>query len=114
MKPLTPLFSRLLLTVLVVLTATSAAAADLTQAKAQGWLGEQANGYLGLVSASAPADVRALMQDVNARRQARYQQIAAQQRVPAGEVEKVGGQTAIQRTLPGNWVRDASGAWRRK
>ncbi|MDP6374940.1 MAG: YdbL family protein [Pseudomonadales bacterium] len=114
MKSPTSLFSRLILAMLIMLCAASATAADLTQAKAQGWLGEQLNGYLGLVSASAPADVRALKQRINTRRQARYRKIAAQQGVPVREVEKVGGQKAIQKTLPGNWIRGPSGAWRRK
>ena len=63
---------------------------------------------------SAPADVRALVNDVNAKRRARYQQIARQQNAPLSEVEKVGGITAIDKTPRGQYVMDASGRWVRK
>ena len=92
----------------------SAAAATLDSAKADGWIGEQPNGYLGLVRNDAPADVKALVNDVNAKRKARYQEIASQQGAPLAEVEKVGGQTAIEKTRSGHYVQDASGRWRKK
>jgi uncharacterized protein YdbL (DUF1318 family) len=97
-----------------LLLALSAAAADLDSAKNDGWIGEKPDGYLGLVRDDAPADVKALVQDVNSKRKARYQEIARQQGAPLSEVEKVGGQTAIEKTRPGNYVMDASGRWRKK
>ena len=97
-----------------LLLSLSAAAANLDSAKADGWIGEQPNGYLGLVRNDAPTDVKALVNDVNAKRKARYQQIASQQGAPLAEVEKVGGQTAIEKTRPGHYVKDASGRWRKK
>ncbi|MEE4175482.1 MAG: YdbL family protein [Xanthomonadales bacterium] len=92
----------------------TAAAAALDQAKADGWIGEKPDGYLGLVRSDAPADVQALVRDVNAKRKARYQQIASQQGAPLAEVEKVGGQTAIDKTRAGHYVMDTSGRWRKK
>ena len=92
----------------------SAHAASLDSAKADGWIGEQPNGYLGLVRDDAPGDVKALVTDVNAKRKTRYQQIAKSQGVPLAEVEKVGGQTAIDKTRSGHYVKDASGRWRKK
>lgn len=92
----------------------AAAAAELDSAKSDGWIGEKPDGYLGLVRDDAPADVKALVQDVNGKRKARYQQIARQQGAPLSEVEKVGGQTAIDKTRPGHYVMDASGRWRKK
>jgi uncharacterized protein YdbL (DUF1318 family) len=97
-----------------LLLSLSAVAANLDSAKADGWIGEQPNGYLGLVRDDAPGDVKALVNDVNAKRKARYQQIASQQGAPLAEVEKVGGQTAIDKTRSGHYVRDASGRWRKK
>jgi hypothetical protein len=89
-------------------------AGALDQPKADGLIGEQANGYLGLVSQDVPADIKALVRDVNAKRKARYQSIAQKQSVALSEVEKVGGTTAIDRTLRGNYIKDSSGRWRKK
>jgi len=86
----------------------------LTQPKAEGLIGEQADGYVGFVTQNVPADVRRLVEEVNAKRRAGYQQIAAKQGTPVSEVEKVGGKTAIEKTLPGNYIRDLNGNWYRK
>jgi len=86
----------------------------LTQPKADGLIGEQADGYVGLVTNDVPANIRQLVNQVNAKRKAGYEKIAAKQGVPLSEVEKVGGNTAYEKTLKGNYVRDANGRWRRK
>jgi len=97
-----------------LLVALSALAATLDSAKAEGWIGEMPTGYLGLVRQDAPQDVKTLVADVNSKRKQRYQQIAKQQGAPLGDVEKVGGQTAIDMTAPGNYVMDSAGRWVRK
>ena len=104
----------LLLIMIAVFTAMTANAADLASAKADGWIGEKPDGYIGLVRNDAPADVQALVRDVNAKRRSEYQRIADRQGAPLSEVEKVGGMTAIEKTRPGHYVMDASGRWRRK
>ena len=90
------------------------AESPLTQPKADGLIGEQADGYLGLVTQNVPADIRQLVAEVNAQRKAGYQQIAAKQGTSLAAVEQVGGNTAIEKTRPGNYVRDANGVWRKK
>ena len=55
------------------------ASSPLTQPKADGLIGEQANGYLGLVTQSAPSNIKKLVKDTNAKRKAGYQRIAAKQ-----------------------------------
>ena len=90
------------------------AASPLTQPKADGLIGEQANGYIGLVKQNVPADIKKLVNDVNAKRRAGYQKIAKKQGTSLAEVERVGGNTAIEKTLRGNYIRDASGTWRKK
>jgi len=103
------------LTLLISMMAISVAVASpLTQPKADGLIGEQANGYIGLVTQNVPADIKKLVNDVNARRKAGYQKIAKREGTNLAEVERVGGNTAIEKTLRGNYIRDASGAWRRK
>ena len=97
-----------------MLTVSVAVASPLTKPKADGLIGEQANGYIGLVRQDVPADIKKLVKDVNAKRKAGYQKIAAKQGTSLSEVEKVGGNTAIEKTLKGNYVRDANGSWRKK
>ena len=103
------------LTLLISMMAVSiAVASPLAQPKADGLIGEQANGYIGLVKQNVPADVKKLVNDVNAKRRAGYQNIAKKQGTSLAEVERVGGNTAIDKTLRGNYIRDASGTWRKK
>lgn len=97
-----------------MLTVSVATASPLTQPKAAGLIGEQANGYIGLVKQDVPADIQQLVKEANAKRKAGYQKIAAQQGTSLADVEKVGGNTAIEKTFKGNYIRDANGAWRKK
>ena len=109
--------SRIILALLIGMLAVSVSVAEssqLTQPKAEGLIGEQADGYIGLVSNNVPADIKKLVDDVNARRKAGYQKIAKQQGVSLSEVEKVGGNTAFEKTLRGNYIRDPNGTWRKK
>ena len=109
---ITNVFLALLISLMAVSVAV--AASPLTQPKADGLIGEQANGYIGLVKQNVPADVKKLVNDVNAKRRAGYQNIAKKQGTSLAEVERVGGNTAIEKTLRGNYIRTASGAWRKK
>ena len=104
----------LVLALMVFAVATTGWAADLSSAKADGWIGEKPDGYIGLVRNDAPPDVQALVRDVNERRRAEYERIAQRQGAPLSEVEKVGGMTAIEKTRPGHYIMDASGRWRKK
>ena len=105
-------FAALLISLLAVSVAV--ANSPLTQPKADGQIGEQANGYLGLVTQNVPSNIKKLVNDTNARRKAGYQKIAAKQGTSLSEVEKVGGMTAIEKTLRGNYIRDTNGKWRKK
>ena len=107
-----PVLLKLIL-ILMLLSPTSALAADLQQAKNDGLVGEQLNGYLGLISANAPAEVRALAADVNAKRKARYQSIATQNSTPLETVELLAGRKAIEKTRAGNYIQSATG-WKKK
>jgi hypothetical protein len=109
---ITNVFLALLISMMAVSVAV--AASPLTQPKADGLIGEQANGYIGLVKQNVPADIKKLVNDVNAKRRAGYQNIAKKQGTSLAEVERVGGNTAIEKTLRGNYIRDASGTWRKK
>ena len=100
---------------LSMMTASVAVAASpLAKPKADGLIGEQANGYIGFVKHNVPADIKKLVNEANANRKSGYQKIATKQGTSLKDVEKVGGQTAMEKTLRGNFIRDASGRWRKK
>jgi len=115
MKP-NNLITNVLFALLISLMTMSVAvaASPLAKPKADGLIGEQANGYIGLVKQNVSADIKKLVNDANANRRAGYQSIAKRQGTSMAEVEKVGGQTAMDKTLRGNYIRDASGVWRKK
>ncbi len=67
-------FIRHLLFAVTLLFAGAAFALDLDSAKSQGLVGEQPNGYLGVVKATSEAVE--LVSDVNEKRRQAYQRIA--------------------------------------
>lgn len=97
---------------MIVINSAYALAIDLQQVKADGLIGEQLNGYLGVVSAASP-DVRALVDDVNKKRKAKYQSIAAQNSTSLETVELLAGKKAIEKTSAGNYIQSATG-WKKK
>ena len=85
------------------------------QLRASGQVGEQADGYLGLVASGAPANVRAQMESVNIQRRAAYTQLASNR---GATIEEVAAATACQlfsnRVGAGQYYRLADGVWRRR
>lgn len=109
---LIPAFMIALLGILAI-PATSMAA-DLHSAKAQGLVGEKADGYLGIVKSGAPADVRAMVDDINARRRDHYRTIAQRNNTSLSVVEQLAGKKAIEKTPAGQYVQPPSGGWVKK
>lgn len=97
----------------LLLLAAAGHAIDLDEAKRTGLVGETAEGYVGLVNPAAPAEVRALVDDVNARRRTEYQRIARDNGIELEQVEALAARKAIEKTAPGAWVR-IDGTWRPK
>ena len=89
-------------------------AADLKTAKDQGWVGEQNNGYLGLVKSDAPADLKALVAEVNSQRKTQFMQIAAKNGIAEAEAAKIFAREAETRTSPGNYIQNPAGGWVKK
>jgi len=83
----------------------------LPAAKAAGQLGEQTDGYLGVVAAGGQAGEIARL--INQARRTEYQKLAAQNNIQLGDVEAMAGKKAIDKTPPGQYVR-VDGQWRRK
>ena len=86
----------------------------LEEAKAQGLVGEQPNGYLGIVPPGASAEARALVNDVNQKRRQTYEDIAHRNTTSLQAVEMLAGKTAIENTKPGNFIQLPSGQWVKK
>ena len=84
------------------------------QLRATGQVGEQADGYLGIVG-SVPANVRARVDAINIERRASYTQLAAQKQTT---IETAAASTACEifrtRIQPGQYYRLPDGAWRQR
>ena len=89
-------------------------AGPLDDAKAAGLVGERIDGYLGVVDSGAPADVKALVEQINAERRAKYAEIAQKQGAPVQAVAQIAGEKLIERAGGGQYVMGADGQWRRK
>ena len=90
---------------------TAAAKAVVDAAKAKGQIGEQGDGYLGVVAAPPPADVAAALAEINTGRAAAYHDIAAK----TGATPEAAGQaTALKlfaKLPPGQFYKPLGGAW---
>jgi len=93
---------------------TAAQAEEIDAAKQAGQVGEQIDGYLGLVRPVVPAPVKALVDETNAKRRVAYQQIGAKNGATADTVARLAGVKLVERTPAGEYVRDDTGKWKRK
>ncbi|MBL7250050.1 YdbL family protein [Alloalcanivorax marinus] len=100
---------RYLVLAAALLLSVTAAALDLNQAKAEGLVGEQPNGYLGVVKAT-PAAVE-LVSDINEKRRAAYERIAKQNGITLDQVANLAGQKAIEKTPSGEYIKTPTGQW---
>jgi uncharacterized protein YdbL (DUF1318 family) len=101
-----------LLMALTMVFAAPAMADALDDARAAGLVGERPDGLLGLVNPNAPANVKSLVQAINAKRLQKYQELAKKQNVPAEQVGAIAGEKAISEKLqPGWFYMDDSGNW---
>lgn len=111
-RSLLPLRAWLLMAMISLIAVNGAFAQSLSEAKAQGLIGERADGYIGAVGNAGP--VQALIDDINAKRQAKYADIAAQRGASTEDVAKIAGMKLIERTPAGQFVRGDNGKWVKK
>ena len=82
--------------------------------RASGQVGEQADGYLGVVG-SVPASVRAQVDSINIQRRAYYTGLAARR---GAKIEEVAATTACElfrtKVAPGQFYRGTDGAWHKR
>ena len=109
----------ILLAAAIVLTAAPAFAdiaaskAAVDTAKAQGVVGEQADGFLGIVG-GADSSVRAAVAEINAGRAQAYKDIAAKTGVTPEAAGEATAQQLIGRLPPGSYYKPLNGSWTRK
>ncbi|HKR16830.1 YdbL family protein [Rhizorhapis sp.] len=83
----------------------------VTQAIANGTVGEQADGYLG-VKGSVPANVKAEVDSINIKRRAAYTDLAAKRGVTVADVAAATGcKTLSSRVQAGQSYRLNDGSW---
>lgn len=89
--------------------------AEINAAKSAGVVGERIDGYLGIVDNGAvDASLRRRINEVNARRRAAYDEIAADAGATVAQVARVTGEKQVERVAPGQFYMDESGRWVRK
>jgi uncharacterized protein YdbL (DUF1318 family) len=104
---------------LVALFALTGAALALSprleQAKARCVIGEQADGYLGVVgSAEADAEIRRELREVNQQRKAAYEQLAQTNGVTTEIAAQITAERLLNAAPSGQCIRDAAGQWVKK
>lgn len=87
------------------------AMSGLPTAKSQGLVGEQANGYLGVIQSST--DIELLAKLINEARRTEYSRLARENGITVTDVEAMAGQKAIERTARGHYIQQ-DGKWIQK
>jgi uncharacterized protein YdbL (DUF1318 family) len=94
---------------------TAEAKARVDAAKAAGVVGEQADGYLGLVTGAADPAVKAAVAEINAGRAQVYREAAARNNVSPEAAGAAAFETVVKGKLkPGEYYRPAGGGWVKK
>lgn len=90
-------------------------AMTIDEAKLQGYIGEQSDGYLGIVNPAVPADVIDEMNKVNEKRRDYYESVAKNNNIPQDDVENMAGSKLVNRANQGEYVRyQDSEDWKKK
>lgn len=95
--------------VFTLLSSFSVFALDLSDAKEQGLIGEQSNGLLGVVEASAEAEK--LVSTINAKRLVKYKQLAEKNGMSLDQVFILAGEKTTKKTAAGQYIQNSSGDW---
>ncbi len=92
--------------------ASLAANSIIDDAKARCLIGEQTDGYLGVVAGRSPnAEVRREMRDVNQQRKNAYTRLAERNGVTVEVTAALTAEKLISQAAPGHCVRRADGSW---
>lgn len=91
---------------------SQAFAMELSQARAQGLVGETLDGYIAAVTPSPEAN--AVVADINARRREEYTKISRDNGQTVAVVGKVAAARIIGGLPAGSYYKAADGSWKRK
>jgi uncharacterized protein YdbL (DUF1318 family) len=87
--------------------------AAILEARRAGLIGERYDGYVGLVTANAPADLRRQVAALNIRRRSLYSNLAARKGVSPEEVGITAACTLLRRINVGEYYLQGQGGWQR-
>lgn len=87
--------------------------AAIVAARRAGQVGERYDGYLGLVTATASAELRRQVGAVNIRRRALYTDLATRRGVTREEVGITAACSLLKRVAVGEYYLSGQGGWRR-
>jgi uncharacterized protein YdbL (DUF1318 family) len=93
---------------------SSGAKAIVDAAKAQGLVGEQGDGFLGLVNGSADPATTAAVAQINAGRMQAYQSIAAKTGVTQSAAGEATANQLLNRVPAGEFYKPIGAGWMRK
>ena len=85
---------------------------DLQTAKNNGLVGEQSDGYLGIVIFSE--DVKDLVDSINQKREIRYNEISKKNKQDIHLVERLAGAKLTRMVKKGQYFRKPDGKWMKK
>ena len=110
---------RIVLAAAFVLLATVAqppvaTAQSLDELRAQGVVGERFDGFAVVRDAGAAASIKAMVNDINAKRRAIYDERAKAQGVASEQVGRVYAEQILQKAPAGTWILSADGRWVQK
>ena len=80
-------------------------------ARANGSVGEQTDGYLGIVGAATP-ELQRMVNDINIKRRGLYTEKASQNNATVEQYAITSGCEAIARTVPGEKYQAPDGSWK--
>ncbi|MDX9686445.1 YdbL family protein [Halopseudomonas formosensis] len=101
----------LLLSAPVLAMNLNEAMSALPAAKAAGLLGEQPDGYLGVVSPGGNA--QEIARQINEARRQEYQRLARENNIQLRDVESMAGKKALEKTPSGQYIM-LNGVWMKK
>ncbi|PTS89913.1 DUF1318 domain-containing protein [Sphingomonas sp. HMWF008] len=106
---------KIAITALALIGASTAALAQrdpaYQAARTAGQVGEQPDGYLGVVGAGS-AELRAMVNNINIQRKAAYTQQSAQSGSTVDQFAVTSGCNLIARTVPGEKYKAPDGSWK--
>ncbi len=90
----------------------AAAGASLQQARIEGKIAEKLDGYVSAIDSSP--EIKALAEEVNAKRRQEYQRISKANGQPADVVGKLAAEQIIKQLEPGSMFQSPTGGWMKR